>query len=82
MPVSIGERPKERSKRCILRELLQITFEVAERTDSGRWFQREGAQEWKNLALVLALTLGIIIVIPLFDHSNQDGSDVASRKRR
>ena len=40
---------------------------MAERTDSGRLFQREGAQELKALAPVLVLILGTDKVIPLFD---------------
>ena len=45
--VSMGKRPS--SKRCVLRRFLKIAAGVAERTDSGRLFQREGAQEWKAL---------------------------------
>ena len=36
---------KAKSKRYILRHFLKIRIEVAEWTDSGRLFQREGAQE-------------------------------------
>ena len=63
MQVSIGERP---SQRDVFRCFLKVATEVAERTDSGRLFQRDGAQEWQALAPVLVLTLGdwqtIIIV--------------------
>ena len=42
---------------------------MAEQTDSGRLFQREGAHELKALAPVLVLILGMDRVIPLFDLS-------------
>ena len=62
--VSMGG--KAESKRCVFRYFLKVGTEMAERTDSGRLFQRDGAQEWKALAPVLVLTLGtdktIIIV--------------------
>ena len=51
---------------------------MAERTDNGWLFQRDGAQECKAVVPVLALTLGTDTLIPLFDPSEQDGSDVAS----
>ena len=54
-----------------------ITIEVAEQTDSRRLFQTEEAQERNALAQVLVLTLGTNSVIPLFDLSQWDGSDVA-----
>ena len=53
-----------------------------ERTDSGRLFQREGAQELKALAPVLVLILGTDRVIPLFDLSERDGREVAIKERR
>ena len=59
-PVSIAK-----SKRYVLRRLLKVATEVAERTDSGRLSQREGAQELKALAPVLVLILGMDRVIPL-----------------
>ena len=46
---------KVKSKRCVFRRFLKITFEVAEQTDSGRLFQWEWAQEWKALAPMLVL---------------------------
>ena len=55
---------------------------MAERTDSGRLFQREGAQELKALAPVLVLILGTDKVIPLFDLSERDGREVAIKERR
>ena len=32
---------------------MKVSTEMAERTDSGRLFQRDGAQEWKALTCVL-----------------------------
>ena len=55
---------------------------MAERTNSGRFFQREGAQELKTLAPVLVLILGANRVIPLFDLSERDGREVAIKERR
>ena len=40
-----GRRPSW--KRYVLRRLLKVATEVAERTDSGRLFQREGVHELK-----------------------------------
>ena len=57
---------------------MKIATEMAERTDSGRLFQREGAQERKALAPVLVLTLGTDRLISLFDLSEWDASDGAS----
>ena len=54
--------------------------EVAKRTDSGRLFQREGAQELNALAPVLVLILGTDRVIPLFDLSEHDGRQVAIKE--
>ena len=57
---------KAKSKRCVFTYFLKVATELAERTDSARLFQRDGAQEWKALAPALVLTLGdwqtIIIV--------------------
>ena len=53
--------------------------EVAERTNSGRLFQREGAQELKALVPVLVLILGTDRVIPLFDLSERDEEKWQSR---
>ena len=39
---------------------------MAERTDSGSLFQREGTQELKTLAPVMVLILEMDRVIPLF----------------
>ena len=55
---------------------------MAERTDSGKLFQREGAKELKALAPVLVLLLGTDRVIPLFDISERDGRQVAFKERR
>ena len=38
-----GEEAK--SKRCVFTYFLKVATELAERTDSGRLFQRDGAQE-------------------------------------
>ena len=57
-------------------------IEMAERTDSGRLFQTDAAQEWKTLAPVLVLTLGTDRLIPLFGIHERDGSDVASMEWR
>ena len=70
-----------KSKRYVLRRLLTLTTEVAERTDSGRLFQREWAQELKALAPVLVLIVGTDRVIPLFDLSENDGREVAIKER-
>ena len=51
---------------------------MAERTDSGKLFQRDGAQEWKALAPVLVLTLGTNKLLSLFDLSEREGVDAAS----
>ena len=53
---------------------------MAERTDSGRLFQREMAHELKALAPVLVLILGMDRVIPLFDLSECDGREVAIKE--
>ena len=53
-----------------------------ERTDSGKLFQREGAQELNDPFPALVLTLGTDKVIPLFDLSERDGSGVASKECR
>ena len=55
-----------------------VATELAERTDSGRLFQRDGAQEWKALAPVLVLTLGTDKPLSFFDISEQEGIDMAS----
>ena len=36
---------KAKSKRCVFKCFLKVATEVAERTDSGRLFQRDGAQK-------------------------------------
>ena len=73
---------KAKLKRYVLRRLLKVATEVAERTDSGRLFQREGAHELKALAPVLVLILGTDRVIPLFDLSERDGREMAIKERR
>ena len=55
---------------------------MAERTDSGRLFPRDGAQEWKALPPVLVLTLGTDKLLSLFDLSEGEGSDAASMEWR
>ena len=69
-------------KRYVLRRLLKVATEVAERTDSERLFQREGAHELKALAPVLVFILGMDRVIPLFDLNERDGREVAIKERR
>ena len=73
---------KARSKRYIFRQFLKMETEVDERTNSGKLFQREGAQELNYLFPALVLTLGTDKVIPLFDLSEHDGSGVASKECR
>ena len=65
-----------------MRRFLKVATEVAERTDSGSLFQREGAHELNALVPVLVLILGTDIVIPPFDLSRRDGREVASNERR
>ena len=55
---------------------------MAERTDSGRLFQREGAQELKALVPLMVLILGTDRVILLFDLSECDGREEAIKQRR
>ena len=55
---------------------------MAEWTDSGRLFQREGAQERKALPQILVLTLGTDKLLLLFDLSEREGIDVASMEWR
>ena len=69
-------------KRYVLRRLLKVATEVAERTDSGRMLQREGAHELKAPAPVMVLMLGMDRVIPLFDLSERDGREMAIKERR
>ena len=69
---------KAKSKRCVFRYFLKVTTELAERTDSGRLFQRE----WKALAPVLVLTLGTDKLLSLFDLSEREGIDAASMECR
>ena len=59
-----------------------IATEVAEWTDSGRLFQREGAQDLNALALAFVLILGTDRVIPLFDLSERDGRDETTNEWR
>ena len=75
-----GEKAK--SKRYVLRRLLKVATEVAERTGSERLFQREGAYQLKALAPVLVLILGMDRVIPLFDLSDRDGREMTIKERR
>ena len=78
MPVSMGGG-EARSKRYILRHFLKVETEVDERTDSGKLFQIEWAQELNYLFPALVLTLGTDKVIPLFDLSERAGSGIASK---
>ena len=73
---------KVKSKRCIFTYFLKVATELAERTDSGRLFQRDGAQEWKALAPVLVLTQGTDKLLSLFDLSEQEGIYAASMEWR
>ena len=75
-------RTKGQVKEMCLQMFLEGTTERAERTNNGRLFQRDGAQEWKALAPVLVLTLGTYRLIPLCDLGEQDGSDAASMEWR
>ena len=59
-----------------------MATEVDERTDSGKQFQREGAQELNDHFPALIMTLGTDKVIPLCDLSERDGSAVASNECR
>ena len=72
----------DRSKRYVLGHFLKAKTEVDERTDSGKLFQREEAQELNDLFPALVLTLGTDRVNPLFDLSERDGSGVASMECR
>ena len=74
--VSMGERPGQRDG--VFRYFLKVATEMAERTVSGRLFQRDRAQEWKALAPVLVLALGTDKLLSLFDLSEREGIDVAS----
>ena len=65
-----------------MRRLLEVANEVAERTNSGGLFQREGAHELKALAPVMVLILGMDRVIPLFDLRERDGREMAITERR
>ena len=69
---------KAKSKRCVFRYFLKVATEQDERTDSGRLFQRDGAQEWTALEPVLVLTLGTDKLLSLFDLSEREGIDAAS----
>ena len=78
----MSTRGRPSQNRYVLRRLLKVATEVAERTDSGRLFQREGTQELKALPPVLVLILGTDRVIPLFDLSERDGREMAIKERR
>ena len=73
---------KAKSTIHFYRCLPKVATEVAYWTDSGRLFQRDGAQDINALAPVLVLILGTNRVIPLFDLSEHDGRDVASMELR
>ena len=59
-----------------------MATEVAERTASGRLFQREGVQELNPPAPVLVRILHTNRVFPPFDLSEHDGREVAVKERR
>ena len=69
---------KARSRRYVLRHFLKVATELDERTDNGKLFQREGAQELNDLFPALVLSLGTDKVIPLFDLSEHERRGVAS----
>ena len=48
-------------KGFVLRRFLKIAIEVAERTDGGRLFQGEGAQDLSALSPALVLILGHVL---------------------
>ena len=73
---------KAKSKGCVFKYFLEVATEMAEWTDSGRLFQRDGAQEWKTLAPVLVLTLGTDKLLSSFDLSEREGIEVASMEWR
>ena len=60
-----GRRP---SQKDVLRRLLIVATEVAERTDSGRLFQREGVQDLNALEPLLVLKNSLFIFIPCWLH--------------
>ena len=55
---------------------------MAEHTDSGGLFQRDGAQEWEALAPALVLTLETDKLVSLFDLSEREGIDATSMEWR
>ena len=69
---------KAKSKRYVFRYFLKVATILAERTDSGRLFQRE----WKALAPVLVLTLGSDKLLSLFDLSEWEEIHAASMEWR
>ena len=73
---------KAKSKRCVFRYFIKVATEMAERTNSGRLFQRDGAQEWKVLAPLLVLTLGTNKLLLLFDLSEREGVNAANMEWR
>ena len=75
MPVSMEE---SQSQEMCLEMFLKVATEVAERTDSGKLFQRDGEQECKALAPVLVLTPATDRLLSLFHLSEWDGTDAAA----
>ena len=73
---------KAKSKRCVFRCFLKVVTGMANLADSERLFQRDGAPEWKALAPVLVLTLGIDKLLSLIDLSEREGIDAASMEWR
>ena len=73
---------KAKWMKYVVRYFLKVATELAERTDSGRSFQRDEAQEWKALAPVLVLTLGTDKLLSLFDISEREGIEAASMEWR
>ena len=75
----MGERP---SQGDVFRYFFKVATKMAERTDSGRLFHRDGVQEWKALAPVLVLTLGTDKLLSLFDPSEREEIDAATMEWR
>ena len=73
---------KAKPKKCVFRYFLKVATEMAEQIDSGRLFQRDGAQEWKPLAPVLVFTLGTDKLLSMFDLSEWEGIKVVSMECR
>ena len=75
-------RGKAKSKRCVFICFLEVATEMAEQTDSGRLFQRDGAQEWTALAPVMVLTPRGLTDYYRCLISERGGSDASSMEWR